>query len=212
MSDRRAAAQGATAPGRAGDHRRRPDRHGPGRRHRHAGHSGRRHEPGQLHLRRPGDQRLRGHGVRLRPCRRAGHRDGPARSPLRAGRPAPRADGCAWSAPPVCCCCWRAGLYGPIGKLFGPPPQYVAGAPFTEQHILSEVLKEKLRSAGFTVNQRQGDGGGRSIPGPARQPDRLLRQLHRQHLGGPDEAEGNRPTRHDRRRAKSAAFCGSATA
>jgi osmoprotectant transport system permease protein len=53
-----------------------------------------------------------------------------------------------------------AGLYGPISKLFSPPPEYVAGAPFTEQHILSEVMKEKLRSAGFTVKQRKGMAEG----------------------------------------------------
>jgi osmoprotectant transport system permease protein len=53
-----------------------------------------------------------------------------------------------------------AGLYGPISKLFGPSPEYVAGAPFTEQHILSEVMKEKLRRAGFTVNQRKGMAEG----------------------------------------------------
>jgi osmoprotectant transport system permease protein len=52
------------------------------------------------------------------------------------------------------------GLYGPISKLFAPPPQYVAGAPFTEQHILSEVMKEKLRSAGLAVNQRKGMAEG----------------------------------------------------
>lgn len=53
-----------------------------------------------------------------------------------------------------------AGLYGPLSKLFSPPPEYVAGAPFTEQHILSEVMKEKLRSAGFTVSQRKGMAEG----------------------------------------------------
>jgi osmoprotectant transport system permease protein len=53
-----------------------------------------------------------------------------------------------------------AGLYGPVSKLFGPPPEYVAGAPFTEQHILTEVMKEKLRSAGFAVEQRKGMGEG----------------------------------------------------
>ena len=52
------------------------------------------------------------------------------------------------------------GLYGPIRKLFAPSPEYVAGAPFTEQHILSEVMKEKLRSAGLTVNQRKGMAEG----------------------------------------------------
>jgi osmoprotectant transport system permease protein len=53
-----------------------------------------------------------------------------------------------------------AGLYGPISKLFSPTPEYVAGAPFTEQHILTEVMKEKLRLAGFTVNQRKGMAEG----------------------------------------------------
>lgn len=53
-----------------------------------------------------------------------------------------------------------AGLYGPISKLFGQPPEYVAGAPFTEQHILCEVMKEQLQSAGFTVNQRRGMAEG----------------------------------------------------
>ncbi len=52
------------------------------------------------------------------------------------------------------------GLYGPLSRLFSPPPEYVAGAPFTEQHILCEVLKEKLQSAGFTVEQRKGMGEG----------------------------------------------------
>lgn len=51
-----------------------------------------------------------------------------------------------------------AGLYGPVGRLFRPPPAVVASAPFTEQHILSEVMKSKLESAGFTVDQRQGMG------------------------------------------------------
>ncbi len=31
-------------------------------------------------------------------------------------------------------------------------------APFTEQHILSEVLKGRLQQAGFRVDQRQGMG------------------------------------------------------
>jgi len=53
-----------------------------------------------------------------------------------------------------------AGLYGPISGLVSPPPEYVAGAPFTEQHILTEVMKEKLRSAGFAVEQRKGMGEG----------------------------------------------------
>jgi osmoprotectant transport system permease protein len=52
------------------------------------------------------------------------------------------------------------GLYIPVKRLFGPRPEYVAGAPFTEQHILNEVLAEKLRSAGFTVTQRKGMSEG----------------------------------------------------
>lgn len=52
------------------------------------------------------------------------------------------------------------GLSGPMVKLFAPPAQVVANAPFTEQHILSEVLKSKLESAGFTVDQRQGMSEG----------------------------------------------------
>ncbi|HTU88655.1 MAG TPA: ABC transporter permease/substrate-binding protein [Gemmataceae bacterium] len=51
-------------------------------------------------------------------------------------------------------------LYGPLRKFFAPAPAYIAGASFTEQHILSEVMKEKLRSAGFTVNQRKGMAEG----------------------------------------------------
>ncbi len=50
------------------------------------------------------------------------------------------------------------GLYGPAVRLFGPRPVVVASAPFTEQHILSEVMKGKLVSTGFPVDQRQGMG------------------------------------------------------
>lgn len=52
------------------------------------------------------------------------------------------------------------GLYGPIRSLFTPPPAIVASAEFTEQYILSEVLKEKLHAAGFTVSQRKGMAEG----------------------------------------------------
>jgi osmoprotectant transport system permease protein len=52
------------------------------------------------------------------------------------------------------------GLSGRVAKLFAPPEQVVANAPFTEQHILSEVLKAKLQSAGFRVDQRQGMSEG----------------------------------------------------
>jgi osmoprotectant transport system permease protein len=50
------------------------------------------------------------------------------------------------------------GLYGPVTQLFGPPSPVVASAPFTEQHILSEVLRTKLHDAGLRVDQRQGMG------------------------------------------------------
>jgi osmoprotectant transport system permease protein len=52
------------------------------------------------------------------------------------------------------------GLYGPIVRLFTPPPQVVASAPFSEQYILSEVMKTKLEAAGFTVDQREGISEG----------------------------------------------------
>jgi osmoprotectant transport system permease protein len=52
------------------------------------------------------------------------------------------------------------GLYGPAAARFGPRPQVIAGAPFTEQHILSEVLRAKLRAAGFAVDQRRGMSEG----------------------------------------------------
>jgi osmoprotectant transport system permease protein len=52
------------------------------------------------------------------------------------------------------------GLYGTAAARFAPRPSVVAGAPFTEQHILSEVLRSRLRSAGFGVDQRQGMSEG----------------------------------------------------
>jgi osmoprotectant transport system permease protein len=52
------------------------------------------------------------------------------------------------------------GLYGPLAKLFAPPALVVANAPFTEQHILTEVLKADLEAAGFLVDQRQGIAEG----------------------------------------------------
>jgi osmoprotectant transport system permease protein len=51
------------------------------------------------------------------------------------------------------------GLYVPVARLFAPPAPIVASAPFTEQHILSEVLKDRLQEAGFhRVDQRPGMG------------------------------------------------------
>lgn len=64
----------------------------------------------------------------------------------------------AWVAAVGLCLVLGGGLYPPILKLFRPPAAVVASAPFTEQHILSEVLAEKLRAAGFTVDQRPGMG------------------------------------------------------
>ncbi len=52
------------------------------------------------------------------------------------------------------------GQYGPVAKLFAPPALVIANAPFTEQHILTEVLKANLEAAGFPVNQRQGMAEG----------------------------------------------------
>jgi osmoprotectant transport system permease protein len=52
------------------------------------------------------------------------------------------------------------GLYGPVSRLFAPPAPVIANAPFTEQHILSEVLKAKAEAAGFRVDQRQGMSEG----------------------------------------------------
>ncbi len=54
------------------------------------------------------------------------------------------------------------GLYGPASRLVerwmrGPRP-VVASGPFTEQHVLSEVLRDRLEGAGFRVDQRQGMG------------------------------------------------------
>jgi osmoprotectant transport system permease protein len=50
------------------------------------------------------------------------------------------------------------GLYSPVAQAFAPPPTVVASAPFTEQYILSEVMKDRLEAAGFRVDQRQGMG------------------------------------------------------
>lgn len=50
------------------------------------------------------------------------------------------------------------GLYGPVARLFAPPAPVIASAPFTEQHILSEVLRDRLERAGFRVDQRPGMG------------------------------------------------------
>ncbi|MSQ94633.1 MAG: ABC transporter permease subunit [Gemmataceae bacterium] len=51
------------------------------------------------------------------------------------------------------------GLYGPITRAFSSGAPVIANAPFTEQFILSEVIKDKLQKAGFReVDQRGGMG------------------------------------------------------
>jgi osmoprotectant transport system permease protein len=50
------------------------------------------------------------------------------------------------------------GLSGPVARTFAPPAPIVASAPFTEQHILSEVLTARLQQAGFRVDRRPGMG------------------------------------------------------
>src|SRR5262249_19033053 len=48
------------------------------------------------------------------------------------------------------------GLYGPISGLFAREDRGVIGSgPFTEQHILSELLARKLKAAGFHADQRK---------------------------------------------------------
>lgn len=53
------------------------------------------------------------------------------------------------------------GLYAPTARLLAAEDGshvFVGSGPFTEQHILSEVLAQKLRPAGYTVDQRKGMG------------------------------------------------------
>jgi len=50
------------------------------------------------------------------------------------------------------------GLYPPVARVFSAPPTVVASAPFTEQYILSDVMKGNLEAVGLTVDQRQGMG------------------------------------------------------
>jgi osmoprotectant transport system permease protein len=52
------------------------------------------------------------------------------------------------------------GLYQPLARLLNPPanPAVVGSADYTEQHVLSEVLKGALADAGFHVDQRKGMG------------------------------------------------------
>src|SRR5207302_493115 len=53
------------------------------------------------------------------------------------------------------------GLYQPVARLIHPPaaaPVVVGSADYTEQHILSEVLRGTLEAAGFQADQRKGMG------------------------------------------------------
>ncbi len=52
------------------------------------------------------------------------------------------------------------GLAAPLARLVNPPPNLavVGSADYTEQHVLSEVLKGRLEHAGFSVDQRRGMG------------------------------------------------------
>lgn len=50
------------------------------------------------------------------------------------------------------------GLYPLVGRYFATPRAswaYVGSGPFTEQHVLSEVLRRKLEDAGFRADQRK---------------------------------------------------------
>ena len=52
-----------------------------------------------------------------------------------------------------------AGLYRPVARLLeGPPDVVIASAPFTEQYILSALMRMQLAEAGLSVDQRQGMG------------------------------------------------------
>jgi osmoprotectant transport system permease protein len=51
-------------------------------------------------------------------------------------------------------------LYAPLTRLVNPPPNLViiGSADYTEQHILTEVLKGRLERCGFSADQRRGMG------------------------------------------------------
>jgi osmoprotectant transport system permease protein len=64
----------------------------------------------------------------------------------------------AWIATMGLLTAFVGGLYAPIAHAFAPPAPVVASAPFTEQFILSEMMKDRLEDAGLRVDQRQGMG------------------------------------------------------
>jgi len=51
------------------------------------------------------------------------------------------------------------GLYGPVSRCWLPPAPVIATSAFSEQYILSEVIKGRLAEAGFGADQRLGVGG-----------------------------------------------------
>jgi osmoprotectant transport system permease protein len=71
-----------------------------------------------------------------------------------------RSRGLAWTGAIGLLLVLGGGLYTPFVRFLHPPPNpvIVGSADYTEQHILSEVLKRDLQSAGFTVEQRKGMG------------------------------------------------------
>jgi osmoprotectant transport system permease protein len=71
-----------------------------------------------------------------------------------------RSRGLAWSGAVGLLLVLGGGLYEPIVRFINPAPNpvIVGSADYTEQHILSEVLKRHLQGAGFTVEQRKGMG------------------------------------------------------
>ena len=52
------------------------------------------------------------------------------------------------------------GLYAPVARLLAPPinPVVIGSADYTEQYVLSEVLKGQLQAHNFSVDQRKGMG------------------------------------------------------
>jgi osmoprotectant transport system permease protein len=71
-----------------------------------------------------------------------------------------RSRGLAWTGAVGLLLLLGGGLYEPAAHFIHPPlnPVLVGSADYTEQHILSEVLKRQLQSAGFTVEQHKGMG------------------------------------------------------
>lgn len=71
-----------------------------------------------------------------------------------------RSRGLAWTGEVGLLLVLGGGLYAPATHFLHPPtnPAIVGSADYTEQHILSELLKAHLQSAGFTVEQRKGMG------------------------------------------------------